>query len=92
MEASFFRGALQRVESRRRSRNDSGGPESTTRLPKWRPLCRAGSVWNGCARLPRSAVPFLQVAANRTPGAEDATVRAAIQEIAIAHHRNYGYR
>jgi transposase-like protein len=34
MEASFFRGALQRVEARRRSRKDSGGPESTTRLRK----------------------------------------------------------
>lgn len=34
MEASFFRGALQRVEARRRSRNNSGGAESTTTLPK----------------------------------------------------------
>jgi Transposase len=34
MEASFFRGALQRVEDRRRSRKDSGGPESTTRSPR----------------------------------------------------------
>ncbi len=34
LEASFFKGALQRVEARGRSRNDSGGAESTTRLPK----------------------------------------------------------
>lgn len=34
MEASFFKGALQRVEARRRSRKDSGGPQSTTRSPQ----------------------------------------------------------
>ena len=34
MEASFFRGALRRVEDGRRTRNDSGGLESTTRSPK----------------------------------------------------------
>ncbi len=34
VEADFFRGALQRVEAGRRSRSDSGVPESTTRLPE----------------------------------------------------------
>jgi transposase-like protein len=34
MEASFFKGALRRVEAHRRSHKESGGPESTTRSPK----------------------------------------------------------
>jgi len=34
LEASFFKGALQRVEERRRKHESGGGAESTTTLPK----------------------------------------------------------
>ena len=50
-------------------------------------------MWNGCARWHRSAGPgFYRWLRRKQPGVEETAVRAAIQEIAVEHHRHYGYR
>ena len=50
------------------------------------------SVERMCTLAGVSRAGFYRWLQKHEPGAEDVAVRAAIQEIAVDHHRNYGYR
>src|SRR3954447_21694489 len=50
------------------------------------------SVERMCSLAQVSRTGFYRWLRNKEPAAEEITVRAAIQEIAIEHHRHYGYR
>jgi len=45
-----------------------------------------------CTLAQVSRAGFYRWLRNSQPGAEDMAVRAAVQEVAVAHHRRYGYR
>jgi putative transposase len=50
------------------------------------------SVERMCTLAQVSRAGFYRWLQRKDPGAEEVAVRAAIQEIAVEHHRNYGYR
>jgi putative transposase len=50
------------------------------------------SVERMCALAEVSRAGFYRCVRAEQPEAEEIAVRAAIQEVAIEHHRNYGYR
>ena len=50
------------------------------------------SVERMCALAQISRAGFYRWLQRKQPGVEETAVRAAIQEVAVEHHRRYGYR
>jgi transposase InsO family protein/transposase-like protein len=90
VEVDFFRGALQKVEARRR-RNDVAGEKASTKKFET-PLQGSLSIERMCQLAQVSRAGFYRFLQSRAPAEEDMTMRSTIQEIALEHHRNYGYR
>jgi putative transposase len=56
------------------------------------PLQGSLSIERMCQLVPVSRASFYRWLAARAPAEENVAIRAAIQEIALAHRRRYGYR
>ena len=93
MEADFFKGALQRVEDRRRKQQKHWRNGIYDYIAEVMPSLQGKlSVERMCMLAEVSRAGFYRWLHKRQPGVEETVVRAAIQEIAVEHHRRYGYR
>jgi transposase InsO family protein/transposase-like protein len=90
VEVDFFRGALQKVEARRQQSGLSAEKVSTAKSEM--PLQGSLSIERMCHLYQISRAGFYRYLHGRAPKEEDMTLRSAIQEIALKHGRNYGYR
>ena len=90
VEVDFFRGALQKVEARRRNSGISGEQAST--MQSETSLQGSLSVERMCQLGQVSRAGFYRYFQARAPIEESMTIRSAIQEIALQHRLRYGYR
>ena len=90
VEVDFFRGALQKVEARRRRKEIAGEKASTRKFEM--PLQGSLSIERMCQLAQVSRAGFYRFLQSHAPAEEDMTMRSAIQEIALEHRQHYGYR
>jgi putative transposase len=90
VEVDFFRGALQKVEARRRRKEIAGEKASTRKFEM--PLQGSLSIERMCQLGQVSRAGFYRFLQSHAPEEEDMTMRSTIQEIALEHRQRYGYR
>jgi putative transposase len=90
VEMDFFKSALQRVRARRQQ-NDVSGEKASTMKSETR-LQGNLSIERMCRLAQVSRAGFYRYLHGPAPAEQCMTVRSAVQEIVLEHHRRYGYR
>ena len=92
LEVDFFKGALQKIEARRQSRQRLWRDGIYDQIREMMPMQGGLSIERMCRAGGVSRAGFYRCATGAIPAEEDMEVRAAIQQIALEHRRRYGYR
>ncbi len=79
LEVDFFKGALQKIEARRRSNSSSGAKASTTEIRELMPMQGSLSIERMCGLARVSRAGFYRSLQEHVPVEEDMEVRSAIQ-------------
>ena len=91
LEVEFFRGALRRIEARRRPSSEDRRDCIYEQVQVMQAqggltierMCELGQVSRG---------DFIVIGSNSSPGRKRSELRARMQRIVLTHRGNYGYR
>jgi len=92
LEVDFFKGALQKIETRRQERQRLWRNGIFDQIRELMPMQGNLSIERMCELAKVSRAGFYRSLQEQRPQEEDTEVRSAIQAIALGHRRRYGYR